>query len=386
MEQSRVDTQRMISSYRSFLEGMGLDKDAIDKAMTNFTNKLIMQLQFFRLPGGEIKLMEGRDLLFYLKKIEQNTRPLEGIWNVPEGMRVWVPIESTFYGKWRERQQEGEGGPGEVVLDATQFDQAVDKMNTGLRKLVELYAVHGEQTPYVVADKVNEIIGRVVDWMETIFNVRSVNREREIPEATPIPNMTPIDLPQWAQDMERQLQQHVKELSTRWMDDLLRRITQGMYGPFGQPKKQPESEAPPQDRGIFDKIMDMLHRLFGIGDSRGGEDRGILDIFSGGKRLDVNVARMNQTDVSSAMRAALQISGMPRSLSSMEADSMQTNVLLRGLQATLLNIERNTAQQQVVEVIVEGDTGSASATSETKFQVCGKQKRVLTVAWDRAGQ
>ncbi|NIQ88605.1 MAG: phage tail tape measure protein [Deltaproteobacteria bacterium] len=130
--QSSQDTQRMIAAYRQFLQDEGFGGEAIESAMAEFTNKLMLQLQFFRLPGNQIRLMEGRDLLFYLSQIEENTRPLEGIWNVPEGMRVWVPIESTFYGEWRNRQQEGEEGEA-VKLDASEFDGAVQTMGMFLQ-------------------------------------------------------------------------------------------------------------------------------------------------------------------------------------------------------------------------------------------------------------
>jgi len=120
-QQSASDTQRMVGAYRQFLQGEGFGGEAIEKAMQEFTNKLMLQLQFFRLPGNQIRLMEGRDLLFYLSQIEENTRPLEGIWNVPEGMRVWVPIESTFYGNWRDKQGEA-GAEDGAVLDSSAFD------------------------------------------------------------------------------------------------------------------------------------------------------------------------------------------------------------------------------------------------------------------------
>ena len=125
MKQSGIDTQRMISAYRQFLQDEGFGAEAIEKAMVEFTNKLMLQMQFFRLPGNQIRLMEGRDLLFYLSQIEENTRPLEGIWNVPEGMRVWVPIESTFYGEWRQRQEEAGEEAQSVTLDASGFNAAV---------------------------------------------------------------------------------------------------------------------------------------------------------------------------------------------------------------------------------------------------------------------
>jgi len=124
IQQSRADTARMIESYQGFLASSGMGPEMIELALANFMDKLSMQLQFYRMPGGAIKLMEGRDLLFYLSQIEENTRPLQGVWNVPEGMRVWVPIESTFYGEGMKK-----GGKPEdtVTLDSSAFDAASNR-------------------------------------------------------------------------------------------------------------------------------------------------------------------------------------------------------------------------------------------------------------------
>lgn len=175
MSQSKIDTRSMEAVYRSFLSGtVGLKGEGLEEAMRNFTQKLLFNLQFFRLPGGEIKLMEGRDLLYYLKEIEENTRPLEGIWNVPEGMRVWVPIESTFYGKWRERQEEGEG-----ELDVGLFNDAASRLGMASDRLGEaadkLYTYKGGEYSEQARGLIDSLIDPLRSNLVTIGEVTGVD-------------------------------------------------------------------------------------------------------------------------------------------------------------------------------------------------------------------
>jgi TP901 family phage tail tape measure protein len=367
LAESSVDTERMISAYRSFLErSTDLDATGIQKAMDNFTQKLLLQLQFFRLPGGEIRLMEGRDLLFYLSQIEENTRPLEGIWNVPEGMRVWVPIESTFYGDWRDKQEEA-GAGDEVTLDSSAFDAATRGFANSVSELGMTSAVWRE----AAMELRQAIVERAVAMQQDV----------RVPEYgypySPMFDeqvMTPDPYrPQWLVDMEhgfRELGNTVAQFTgatdrlTGWIDVVTTYREQvGGVGDPGDPEYPGTSSALNNLTTMLGTYLPLILKL----------DENQVPVWADpdapGRKLDVQVPQPLDVNVSQTVLAAgtqigMTATGMPTTTNSMAGSMRSVSMAAWRQLSYLMTIAQNTGNPPTVNVNVTGGTEVASATTE----------------------
>lgn len=388
--QSRAETQRMIESYRSFLQTSGLGGGAIEEAMKNFTDKLMLQLQFFRLPGGEIRLMEGRDLLFYLSKIEENTRPLEGIWNVPEGMRVWVPIESTFYGNWRDKQgagTEGEFGPAaDKMYDAAGlFRQAVEDFKAGVAARAKALGLEDTTFipdigwPYSAPEELPPAwLGALESSVREFGNYVALFGQWGNGPVSAEQNQT--RMPAWWGPLQEAL--------LNWSQQ------SGQYPTTEQREELPKESWNPHTAGEglsseFKIAVDRLMTNIGLilsADERKQSTWGSLNEQTGPPKIDIPEplgVNINQGEMTTSVRAGVMSSTLPIGMMTLATamGSVASSMMLQIMY--LSTIARNTASQPtiIIEQPASGGGGSGGGGGDNDWGGLQSAKPTFTREW-----
>lgn len=382
--QSRADTDRMIAAFAQGLRERGLGEDAIAVALKNFTDKMALNLQFYRLPGGEIRLMEGRDLLFYLSKIEENTRPLEGIWNVPEGMRMWVPIESTFYGNWRDKQGKEETGQT-VTLDSTTFDRsaeayasATQTYRDAVNAFKESVRLNAERLGLTESTYIPEIgwpysaeqeleppwVQPLMDALKR-FRLEGMYKEGPVtaPQGTATGEAVTYSLPQWIIDnFMLQFQRN--------LDNLFYAPIFGRERPEGTTEKAaPQMPGGPETNwlggviGRISGIVEKFSQLFQRDSGKPTYEGTIHDTESViPQPLSVSLP---QNQLSQGVQMGTLATGMPTSMSTLTGIMTTMRVTSSAQLLLLMTIARNTGIPQappVVNVTVEATGRTATTT------------------------
>jgi hypothetical protein len=358
IQKSGVENKALISEYRRFLsQEAGMSGYGLESALKEFTDKLMLQLQFFRLPGNQIRLMEGRDLLFYLSQIEENTRPLEGIWNVPEGMRVWVPIESTFYGEWRNKQGQAAGEEETVVtLDQGGFDASANAFgqyvgvfgDTAVKLSALDYALQTENTPLepILAQLQGDF-----QWLGDVLGLAWPRTDVPQIEGTPVPPDMYYDYSLKLWEASNQYGTATQEFSTA-VTSLV-----GPKSPLSSMLSIPAAGARPQATEPYDIYLPTIMR--GIMEQLYPEVPFGPTEIELPQPFDVSI---QTSEMSQAVAMGTVQTGLPISMSAM-AMAVAAQASATAMQLFyLMTIAANTSQPATTTVVVEGGTTTTTTT------------------------
>jgi len=132
LDQSGGALRQWIQYYTEYLNRLGMPQEARPQLLVGLDDT------FLRIWASNEALMLALRAL--TEATEDQTDALTGMWNVPEGATMWVPIQSLFYS--RQRDTGGGGLPGQLPMPPTTLPPpqqdwmglpgAVEQMSVGL--------------------------------------------------------------------------------------------------------------------------------------------------------------------------------------------------------------------------------------------------------------